>query len=152
LTQFQNAEKSSLFLNVLYTKAVDHGTICFGPRRIHIILRKWNIKFHTSKYAVGWWGKRLFGRIALMSLSIGTLIWTFCQTGSYHNWTAMVLQSCSKRRTVYQHIMHSLLGNYQHIMHLPLGNTLLRISGNFRIVVSHQCYQIHWTVHPDAST
>jgi hypothetical protein len=115
--------------------------MCSGPGRIHIILRNWNIKFHISKYAVRWWGKRLFGCVSLMILSIGILIWTSPQTGSYHNWTAMVLKSCSKRRAVNQHIMHSLLGN-----------TLVRFSGNVAMVVGHQYCPLHWTGHLDPST
>jgi hypothetical protein len=86
-------------------------------------------------------GKQLFGRISLMILSIGTLIWTSRQTGSYRNWTAMVLKSYSKRRAVNQHIMHSLLGN-----------NLVRFSGNVGMVVDHQCCPLHWPVHLDATT
>lgn len=128
-------------MNEPYNTDGDHGAMCSGPGSIHIILRNWNINFRTSKYAVGCWSKRIFGRVSLMILSIGTLIWTSRQTGSYRNWTANVLKSCSKRRTVHQHIMHSLLGV-----------TLVRLPGNVGMVVGHQCCPIHWTIHLDAST
>jgi hypothetical protein len=128
LTQFQNAEKWYFFMNVSYTKAVDRGAMCSAPGRIHIILRNPNINFHISLHAVGWWGNRMFGSISLMILLISTLSWTCYQSGVYRNWTAWVLKTFSKRRAVYQHVMHSLLGN-----------TLLRFSGNVWMVVSHQC-------------
>jgi len=127
LTQFQNAEKSSLFVKVPHTTVGDQGAVCSGPGSTQIILRNWKINFRTSKYAVGCWGKRLFGRVSLKILSIGTHTWTSRQTGSYRNWTAMVLKSCTKRRTVHHHTMHSLTGS-----------TLVRFSGNVGIVVGHQ--------------
>jgi len=141
LTQFQNAEKSSLFMNAPYTTAGDHTAMCSGPGSIHISLRNWNINFRSSKYAVGWWGKRIVGRVSLMILSVDTLICTSRQTASYRNWTAMVLKSCSKRRTVHQHNMYSLLGV-----------TLVRFSGNVGMVLGHQCCPTQWTIHLDAST
>jgi hypothetical protein len=44
--------KATLMINVAYTKAVDHRKLHSGPRRIHNILRNWNIILHTSLYAL----------------------------------------------------------------------------------------------------
>jgi hypothetical protein len=34
-------------MDVPYTEAVVHGTLCAGPRRIHSVLRKWNTFLQT---------------------------------------------------------------------------------------------------------
>jgi hypothetical protein len=40
--------KTTLTINVPYMKDVDHRKLHSGPKRIHIILRNWNINFHST--------------------------------------------------------------------------------------------------------
>ena len=59
--RFQNAEMSSLMMNVPNTAAVDHRMLCYGPRKIHIIIsRKWNIILHVMLWSKTD-NKRMFG-------------------------------------------------------------------------------------------
>ena len=74
MTRFQNAEMSSLMMNVPNTSAVDRIILCYVPSKIHIIIsRKWNIILHVVL-----WTKRdnneSLDRISLMVQLISTLI------------------------------------------------------------------------------
>ena len=79
-------------INVPYTKAVYHRKLHSGPRRIHIILRNWNIIHHTPQYALGWRVNICSDHISLMVLLIRTLIWTCCKSGSGCNRKALALR------------------------------------------------------------
>ena len=49
-----------------YTEFLDCGILCFGPRRTHIFLKRWNILLHMSWYRKQWIASTWLDHISLM--------------------------------------------------------------------------------------
>ena len=128
--------KATLMINVANTKAVDQRKLHSGLRRIHIILRNWNIILHTSWYALGWRVNNCSGRISLMVLLISPLIWT----------------CCNRKASAFRIMLGSNMTGHQDNMHLLSGNTLARFSENAGLAVGHQRCPLHLTGHVDTQT
>jgi hypothetical protein len=67
--RFQNAEMSSLMMNVPNTAAVDRRMLCYVPRKIHIIISgKWNMSCYGLRRIIN----ECLARISLMVQLIST--------------------------------------------------------------------------------
>jgi hypothetical protein len=108
-----------------------------GPRRIHIILRNWNIILHISWYTLGWRVNICSNHISLMVLLISTLTWVCCKSGSH----------CNRKALAFRIVRGSNMTGHQDNMYLLFGNTLVRFSENADLLASFDwpCW------HPDLS-